>query len=69
MAEGYNREDGSPNPRRDSSAAVFDEGKDNAAAVGERNTQENMAGQGTGQNKNDDEARRRAGQMLDQVGE
>jgi hypothetical protein len=66
MAEGYNREDGSPNPRPDSSASVFDEKKDNATAVGERQTQENMAGQGTGQNKNDDEVRRRAGRKLEE---
>lgn len=69
MTEGYNQEDGSPNPRPDSSAAIFDEKKDNATAVGERHTQENMAGQGTGQNKDDDEARRRAGRMLEEAGE
>ncbi len=70
MAEGYNREDGSPNPRPDSSAAVFDEQRDSATAVGERGTQENMGGQGTGQNKPDEEARRKkAGQMLDEVEE
>lgn len=70
MPEGYNQEDGSPNPRPDSSAAVFDKGRDNATAVGERDTQGNMAGQGLGQNKGEeeDEVRRRAGRTLEEAG-
>ena len=49
MAEKYNQQDGGPNPHPDSNEVVTDPNNARPATVGERSTQENMAGQGLGQ--------------------
>ena len=54
MAERYDRQDGSPDPRPDSGEAVSDPNNAHPAVIGERSTQENMAGQGLGQYKGED---------------
>jgi hypothetical protein len=51
MTERYDQQDGSPNPRPDSGEAVSDPNNARPAVIGERSTQENMAGQGLGQYK------------------
>jgi hypothetical protein len=54
MAEKYDQQDGSPNPRPDSGETVLDPNDAHPAVVGERSTQENIGGQGLGQYKGDE---------------
>lgn len=49
MTEKYNQQDGGPNPPPDSNEVVSDPNNARPAMIGERSTQENMAGQGLGQ--------------------
>lgn len=52
MTEQYNKQDGSP--EKDSDQTVSDPNNARPATVGERSTQENMAGQGLGQMPDED---------------
>lgn len=52
MTEQYNKQDGSP--EKDSDQTVSDPAGARPATVGERSTQENMAGQGLGQMPDED---------------
>lgn len=49
MSERYNRQDGAPETRPDSGEAVKDSDQNPTATVGERSTEEKVAGQGLGQ--------------------
>lgn len=54
MSERYDQQDGAPTTRPDSEETVRDENDARPATIGERNTEEGVAGQGLGQMKNDD---------------
>jgi hypothetical protein len=49
MTEKYDQQDRAPNPRPDSGEAVSDPNNAHPATIGERKTEEDMAGQGLGQ--------------------
>jgi hypothetical protein len=54
MTERYNQQDGAPETDRDSDQTVTDPNQARPAVVGERSTQEGMAGQGLGQMPDDE---------------
>lgn len=54
MSERYDRQDGAPALRPDSNETVKDETGGSAATIGERSTEDKVAGQGLGQMKNED---------------
>jgi hypothetical protein len=56
MTEQYNKQDGSPEKDSDQTVSVPDDAR--PATVGERSTQENMAGQGLGQMPDEDAEKR-----------
>ncbi len=58
MAKKYDQQDGAPNARSDSNETISDSDNAHPAAIGERSTQENMAGQGLGQNKGEKDEQR-----------
>ena len=49
MAERYNQQDGSPQTQPDSGETVSDPNEAHPATIGERSTEEGVAGQGLGQ--------------------
>lgn len=54
MSERYDQQDGAPQTQPDSGETVRDSGGAPSAAIGERSTEDKVAGQGLGQMKNDD---------------
>jgi hypothetical protein len=54
MTERYNQQDGAPETEPDSDQTVTDHNQARPAVVGERSTQEGMAGQGLGQMPDDE---------------
>lgn len=56
MTEGYNQQDGGPQTQPDAGENVPDPRGARPAVVGERDTQEGMAGQGLGQISGDENA-------------
>lgn len=64
MSERYNQQDGAPSDRPDSNENVEDRNNARPATVGERSTEEKVAGQGLGQMK-DGEIRHRAPEAED----
>lgn len=49
MAERYDQQDGAPQTQPDSGETVSDSNKAHPATIGERSTEEGVAGQGLGQ--------------------
>lgn len=49
MAERYNQQDGAPQTQPDSGETVSDPNEAHPATIGERSTEEGVAGQGLGQ--------------------
>lgn len=66
MSERYNQQDGSPEVRPDSAETVEDSKGARPATIGERSTEDKVAGQGLGQMKNDD-IEHRAPEMPDKA--
>lgn len=54
MEEKYDQQDGAPALRPDSGETVRDDSGARSATIGERSTEDKVAGQGLGQMKNDD---------------
>lgn len=59
MSERYNQQDGAPEIRPDSQETVRDKNQNRPATVGERSTEDKVAGQGLGQ-MSDEETEHRA---------
>ncbi len=59
MSEKYNQQDGAPTTRPDSDENVTDKNDAHPATVGERSTEDKVAGQGLGQMKEKEEEQRR----------
>ena len=54
MSEKYDRQDGAPTTRPDSAETVEDDKNARPATIGDRSTEEGVAGQGLGQIKDGD---------------
>ena len=54
MSERYDQQDGAPQTQPDSGETVEDPSGARPATIGERSTEDKVAGQGLGQMKNDD---------------
>ncbi len=61
MSEKYNQQDGAPQERPDSGETAKERDGERSATVGERSTEENVAGQGLGQMKEGETERRAPG--------
>lgn len=59
MSERYDQQDGAPQTQPDSGETVKEENGERSATIGERSTEDKVAGQGLGQMK-DGEAEQRA---------
>lgn len=64
MSEKYDQQDGAPQTRPDSGETVNDQSGARPAAIGERSTEDKVAGQGLGQLK-DEDIEHRAPKMQD----
>ncbi len=54
MSERYDQQDGAPTTRPDSNETVKDDAGARPATIGERSTEDKVAGQGLGQMKNEE---------------
>lgn len=61
MSERYNQQDGAPEERPDSNETVTDKEGARPATIGERSTEEKVAGQGLGQMKDEEIGHRAPG--------
>ncbi|HKS26248.1 MAG TPA: hypothetical protein VJS44_00440 [Pyrinomonadaceae bacterium] len=66
MSERYDQQEGAPQERPDSGETVNDSAGARPATIGERSTEDKVAGQGLGQMKNDD-IKHRAPEMPDEA--
>jgi hypothetical protein len=61
LGERYNQQDGAPETRPDSGETVKDSAENRTATVGERSTEEKVAGQGLGQMSGEETGHRAPG--------
>jgi hypothetical protein len=66
VSEQYDQQDGAPQTQPDSGETVKDSAGGRSATIGERSTEDKVAGQGLGQMKNDD-IEHRAPEMPDKA--